>query len=509
MTSILSCGTFFGALLAGDVADFIGRRPTIIAGCGIFSVGGILEIASTSQQALFVLGRLVAGFGVGCVSAVIVLYMSEISPRKVRGAIVSGYQFCITLGILLATCVVYASQGRNDPGSYRIPIGIQFIWAIILGVGLFLLPESPRYHVKRGELQLAVRDLAMIRGQPVASECIKDELAEIIANHEYETQEIPHTSYIGSWLACFKGSIWRGNSNLRRTLLGSGMQCCQQLTGINFTFYFGTTFFQQLGTISDPFFISLVTTLVNVLSTPLSFWAIERFGRRFLLIWGACGMIVMQYVVAIIGATSGKEDKHDDGAVKSMIAFICLNIFFFAVTWGPVGWVVVGEAFPLPIRSRGVAISTASNWFWNTIIATITPYMVGTTRGSANLGPRVFFIWGSLCCLSLLFAYFLVPEMKGLSLEQVDKMLEEVSPRKSAAWTPTTTFAEEMRRTNAAKSTRPDVPRLRVHSTCEGTGKQQQFPLQTYQRHSSPLGQSGGYQEIQGRGLSYLGQGSI
>lgn len=139
MTSILSCGTFFGALLAGDVADFIGRRPTIIAGCGIFSVGGILEIASTSQQALFVLGRLVAGFGVGCVSAVIVLYMSEISPRKVRGAIVSGYQFCITLGILLATCVVYASQGRNDPGSYRIPIGIQFIWAIILGVGLFLL----------------------------------------------------------------------------------------------------------------------------------------------------------------------------------------------------------------------------------------------------------------------------------------------------------------------------------------------------------------------------------
>jgi MFS family permease len=207
----------------------------------------------------------------------------------------------------------------------------------------------------------------MIRGQPVDSEYIKDELAEIVANHEYETQEIPHTSYIGSWLACFKGSIWQGNSNLRRTLLGSGMQCCQQLTGINFIFYFGTTFFQQLGTISDPFFISLVTTLVNVLSTPLSFWVIEKFGRRFLLIWGACGMIMMQFVVAIIGVTSGKEDNHDDGAVKSMIAFICLNIFFFAVTWGPVAWVVVGESFPLPIRSRGVAISTASNWFWNTV----------------------------------------------------------------------------------------------------------------------------------------------
>ncbi|KAB5571916.1 hypothetical protein GE09DRAFT_956866 [Coniochaeta sp. 2T2.1] len=452
MTSILSCGTFFGALIAGDIADFIGRRPTIIAGCLLFSVGCILEIASTNQEVLFVFGRLIAGGGVGFISAVILLYLSEIAPRKVRGAIVSGYQFCITLGILLANCVVYSTQNRPDTASYRIPIGVQFIWALILGVGLFMLPESPRYHVRKGHLESAAHALSVIRGQPIDSEYIRDELAEIIANHEYETQEIPHTSYVGSWLACFKGSIKQGNSNLRRTVLGSGIQVFQQLTGINFIFYFGTTFFQQLGTIKDPFFISLVTTLVNVLSTPLSFWAIEKFGRRFLLIWGALGMIFMQFVTAIIGVTSGKPEDHDDGAVKSMIAFICLYIFFFAVTWGPVPWVIIGESFPLPIRSRGVAISTASNWFWNTIIAVITPYMVGNSPGSANLGPKVFFIWGSFCIGSLLFAYFFVPEMKGLTLEQVDKMMEETTPRKSAAWVPKTTFAEEMRRINAAKA---------------------------------------------------------
>lgn len=139
MTSILSCGTFFGALIAGDIADFIGRRPTIIAGCLLFCVGCIMEIASTNQEILFVFGRLVAGGGVGFISAVIILYLSEIAPRKVRGAIVSGYQFCITLGILLANCVVYTTQNRNDPLSYRIPIGVQFIWALVLGVGLFLL----------------------------------------------------------------------------------------------------------------------------------------------------------------------------------------------------------------------------------------------------------------------------------------------------------------------------------------------------------------------------------
>ena len=141
MTSILSCGTFFGALIGGDLADFVGRRPTIIYGCLIFSFGCVLQVASTNQLALFVMGRLVAGLGVGFISAVIILYMSEIAPRKVRGALVAGYQFCITLGILLANCVVFSTQKRNDTGSYRIPIAIQFLWAIILGVGLYLLRE--------------------------------------------------------------------------------------------------------------------------------------------------------------------------------------------------------------------------------------------------------------------------------------------------------------------------------------------------------------------------------
>jgi MFS family permease len=222
------------------------------------------------------------------------------------------------------------------------------------------------------------------------------------------------------------------------------MQMMQQLTGINFIFYFGTTFFQQLGTIDDPFLISLVTTLVNVCSTPISFWTIEKFGRRFLLIWGATGMVVMQYIVAIIGVTAGTKEAGNQDAVKAMIAFICFNIMFFAITWGPAAWVIVGETFPLPIRSRGVGMSTASNWFWNCIIGIITPYMVGNQAGEANLGAKVFFIWGSLCAISLTFAYFLVPEMKGLSLEQVDRMLEEVSPRESAKWVPTTTFAAQM-----------------------------------------------------------------
>ena len=137
---------------------------------------------------------------------------------------------------------------------------------------------------------------------------------------------------------------------------------------MNFIFYFGTGFFTQLfkqehGGVSNPFLLSMITTIVNVLSTPFSFYAIEKIGRRPLLLWGALGMVICQFIVAIIGVTDGNNPH----ALSAMVAFICIYIFFFASTWGPGAWVVIGEIFPLPIRSRGVALSTASNWLWNCV----------------------------------------------------------------------------------------------------------------------------------------------
>ena len=147
-------------------------------------------------------------------------------------------------------------------------------------------------------------------------------------------------------------------------------------TGINFIFYFGTVFFTSLGTINNPFLISLITTLVNVCSTPLSFWTIERFGRRSILFWGAIGMVICEYICAIAGTASSAP-----GVVRAQIAFICIYIFFFASTWGPAAWVVVGEIFPIPIRARGVALSTSSNWLWNCIITVSYCFVHPDTHG--------------------------------------------------------------------------------------------------------------------------------
>lgn len=429
ITSILSAGTFFGSIFAGDIADWIGRRTTAICSCFIFIIGVILQTASSSIG-LLAAGRIVAGLGVGGVSTTIVLYMSEIAPKKIRGTIVSGYQFCITIGLLIASCVDYGTKNMNNSGSYRIPIGLQFLWVLILIIGLFLLPESPRFFVRKGQLDKAAIVLATLRQQPVDSAYVQEELAEIVENFETESALIPTQSYFQTWKSCFTGSLRDQSSNLRRTILSTSLQMMQQLTGINFIFYFGTTFFQELGTIKNEFLISIITTIVNVCSTPVSFYAIEKLGRRPLLIYGAAGMTVCELIVAIAGTVDGDNTK----TVSAMISFICIYIFFFASTWGPGAWVVTGEMFPLPIRSRGVGLSTASNWLWNCIISVITPYMVGKDKG--NLGAKVFFIWGALCGCCFLYALFLIPETKGLTLEEVDIMLSETVPFTSSKWRP-------------------------------------------------------------------------
>jgi MFS family permease len=180
----------------------------------------------------------------------------------------------------------------------------------------------------------------------------------------------------------------------------------------------------------------MITTAVNVGSTPLSFWSVEKLGRRMLLIYGAVGMLICEFVIAIVGTIA----EGSKAASMCLVVFTNIYIFFFASTWGPAAWVVIGEIFPLPIRAKGVAISTASNWAWNFVISFITPYMIDEQYG--NLKTKVFFVWGFTCTTCVIFAYFLVPETRGLSLEQVDQMLEETTPRKSAKWLPHSTYVK-------------------------------------------------------------------
>ena len=362
VVAIFFAGALVGSVVAGDSADMIGRRSTIIAGCSVLCVGVILQIASTGYG-LFTAGRSIAGYGVGTVTGNVVMYISEVASKKVRGATVGVFGVFFSVGLLLSSCVDYATQDRADTGCYRIPVAVQLLWALILGFGLFCLPESPRYLVRKGRADKAAKSLSRLRGQPPTSDYIQHELAEIIANYEYELQYIPRTSYLSSWVNCFRGGLWVPSSNLRRTILGTVINGMSQATGNNFVFYFGTTFFIRLGTIKNPFLIGLITSLVFLCSSFLIIWTVDRFGRRPVLIYGVAGMMTCQFLVAIIGTADGQSTS----AVRAEIAFICLFIACYASSWAVGEFIVVGEIFPLAIRSRGVGLSTASNWVWNCV----------------------------------------------------------------------------------------------------------------------------------------------
>ncbi|TFY82836.1 hypothetical protein EWM64_g1179 [Hericium alpestre] len=370
VVSILSAGTFFGALFGAPVGDIIGRKWGIILSCLVFSIGVAMQTASTAM-ALFVVGRVFAGLGVGLVSTLIPMYQSECSPRWIRGAVVSAYQWAITIGLLLASVIANATQNRPDHSSYRILIAVQFIWAAVLSSGMVFLPESPRWFIKKHRDADAAAALSRLTGLPADHEDVTIELDEIRANLHAE-EELGESSY----LDCFKPGY---NKILFRTLTGIFIQAWQQLTGINFIFYYGTTFFQNSG-IHNPFLISVATNIVNVFMTLPGMWGVERFGRRTLLIVGAIGMCVCEFLIAIIGVTISVENKSGQ---QGLIALVCIYIAFFASTWGPIAFVVVGEIFPLNVRAKALSMSIASNWLWNFAIAYATPYLVNDVPGSA------------------------------------------------------------------------------------------------------------------------------
>jgi len=331
------------------------------------------------------------------------MYQSECSPKWIRGAVVSCYQWAITIGLLLAAIVNNSTKSRNNHSAWRVPIALQFVWAAVLAGGMFLLPESPRFLIKRGRDQDAQRALARLLSLHPEDPEVETELNDIRANLRAE-EELGS----GSYADCFKQGP---NKILTRTMTGIFLQAWQQLTGINFIFYYGTTFFTRSG-IKDPFLITIATNVVNVGMTVPGIYFVDKAGRRRLLLIGAAGMLICEYLVAIIGVTISVENT---AGQKVLIALVCIYIAFFASTWGPIAWVVTGEIFPLAIRAKAMSLSTASNWLWNFGIGYATPYLVNSGPGNANLGVKVFFLWGSTCFGCLIFTYFLIPETKGLS----------------------------------------------------------------------------------------------
>lgn len=410
LTSILSLGTFFGALLSPFISDRYGRRFCLFWCLLIlFNIGTLLQICS-QKFGLLLAGRFINGLGVGVISSVIPLYQAEIAPRWIRGSIISFYQWAITWGLMASSAIAQATRRINDPRCFRIPIALQFVWTGIMVIGLYFIPESPRFYVMHDDLDGAITSLSRLGRLSIHDEELIEELIEIKASYDYET-----SGGSVSYLDCFRDA--RGRSKqLKRMLTGIILQAIQQGSGINFIFYYGVNFFVASG-LSNSYLMSFITYAVNSVFTIPGILLVDMVGRRSLLLIGAAGMCASNYIIGIVGVTADSVVVN-----KVMIGFVCLFIAFFASTWGPITWVINGELYSLSVRQKAASIAASTNWIVNFALAMSTPYLVDSGQHTAALGTKIFFIWGSLNAAGFVCTWALIYETKGMMLEEINEL---------------------------------------------------------------------------------------
>ncbi len=388
--SVVLIGCMLGALSAGGIADRIGRRSTLFAAGIVFFAGAIVS-ALAPNEAILLWGRFIVGLGIGFSSVVAPLYISEVAPADTRGALVSLYQFAITIGILAAYLVDFAFASA---GQWRWMLGLAVVPSLVLIGGMILMPESPRYLFKIGQREKARSELQRIYDDAAASarevESIEDSLRTKSAGLEAFRQ--PGMRYV--------------------LFIGITLAVLQQITGINTIIYYGPQIFQMAGfaSASASILAQTIVGTVNCLMTLVAIFFVDRIGRKPLLYAGLAGMFLALSTLAYAFARPHLSGSLGTIALGSMMFYVGC----FAFSFGPILWLLLSEIFPLPVRALGMSLSTLANWVGNFLVSQYFLAMI------ALLGrPATFSIYALLCIVTILFVRALVPETKQELLEQI------------------------------------------------------------------------------------------
>ncbi|KAI0484038.1 general substrate transporter [Xylariaceae sp. FL0804] len=422
IVGLLPVGCLFGALIAGKMADSLGRKMAISVSALFACVGTVIEVSSMHAWYQFAIGRLVTGFSIGSLSVVVPMYQSESSPAIIRGILVSTYQLFITLGIWTSYMVNWGTVNDypNSSACWRITDALGFLWSLILGVGILFLPESPRHAFRVGREDEARRTIARLGGNDPHDRVVSDQIAQLRVKLDEE-----HSAGKARW-----HEIFTGPRMLHRTLLGIVLQAGQQLTGANFFFYYGTTVFRATG-LSDSYVTQIILGTVNVACTFAGLYVVQKVGRRKALMAGAAWIFMCFMVYAFVGhfALDSVNPQNTPAAGTALIVFSCLAIAAFATTWGPLVWAVVAELYPIKYRGPCMALATASNWFWNFMISFFTRFITDA------IDYFYGFVFAGCCAALIAIVFFFMMETKDRSLEEIDTMyLLHVNPIHSSKW---------------------------------------------------------------------------
>ncbi len=399
IVAALLLGAMFGAAFAGRLSDRLGRRHLIIVAAVIFTAGALLAALAPSV-AVLITARFIIGLAVGSAALVVPLYLSEIAPTEVRGAVASLNQLMIVGGILLAFIVnaILASSGN-----WRLMLGLAAVPSLVLLVGMLFMPETPRYLVHAGEEKEARKVLDELPGDERPDERI-EEIRDV-------EQEEADTGLRGLWEA-----KW-----VRPALLVAiGLAVFQQLVGINTIIYYAPTTLTNVGFAkTSAIYANLVIGVVNVVMTLIAIRLVDRVGRKPLLFAGVAGMVASLLVLGI--SLSVLATPHHPGDPAAIITLVCLGTFIasFAATWGPVVWVMIPEVLPLSLRGTAMGVAVFFNWAANFAVSQTFPVLL-----SALGAGTVFLGYAGMGVLAAVFVKATVTETKGRSLEEIEADLQ-------------------------------------------------------------------------------------
>ena len=400
----LLLGAMAGAALAGPLSDRLGRRRLIMIAAVTFTVGAIAAAAAPSAWAL-VGARVILGLAVGCAALVVPLYLSEIAPTRLRGAIGSLNQLMIVVGILVAFIVnaILASSG-----DWRLMLGLAAVPSLILLVGMAFMPETPRYLVTEGEEDEAKEVLEELKSDDAPAEDDPDQKVDEI--REVDEQED------GGGAGLLKEPWVRP-----ALVVAIGLAVFQQLVGINTIIYYAPTTLTSVGYGAEgAIYANLAIGTLNVAMTVLAIRLVDRVGRKPMLLAGLVGMIASLVILGVSTEVLAKPDSPGDPA--AIVTLLCLAGFIasFAATWGPVVWVVLPEVLPLSVRGTAMGIAVFLHWGANFLVSQSFPIMLD----SWGAGP-VFLGYAAIGVIAFFFVKTQVPETKGRSLEEIEDRLQE------------------------------------------------------------------------------------
>lgn len=404
ITSCSLYGALIGSLLAFNVADFLGRRRELILSSILYLIGAAIT-AFAPIYAILVIGRFTYGVGIGLAMHAAPMYIAETSPSQIRGLLISLKEFLIVFGMLLGYTV--GSLLVEVVSGWRYMYGISVPLSIFMGIGMWWLPASPRWILLcaiqgKGDMQglreTAVNCLCRVRSKAV-TESAYEQVDEILSELSNLSEERETTF----------GEIFQGKC-LKALTIGAGLILFQQITGQPTVLYYAAKIFQDAGfaAAADATRASIFLGLLKLIMTGVAVVAVDRLGRRPLLLGGISGIVVALF---LLGSYYTFLSDVPAVAVSSLLLYVgCYQISF-----GPMGWLMISEIFPLRVRGRGLGIAVLVNFGVNALVTFAFSPM------EELVGPgNVFFIFGAIAIAALIFVYFIVPETKGLTLEEIE-----------------------------------------------------------------------------------------